>query len=89
MGRMWQTLILYTWENIFGWLPVETSIIEKQNEYYKVLGECDKSADSGKFIEFLLKIIYNSLIKLEEPEQVIELIKSCYIQMWVCGKVAS
>ncbi len=70
MGRMWQSLILYKWKKVFGWLPVETLIKEKQDEYYKVLGECDQKADSGNFIEFLLEVIYDSLIELEGTEQV-------------------
>ncbi|MCF8020627.1 MAG: Fic family protein [Vallitaleaceae bacterium] len=72
MGRMWQTLLLYKWKSLFSWLPIETLIRERQDEYYKVLGECDHSADSGKFVEFLLKAIYDSLCEITETEQVIE-----------------
>ncbi len=54
MGRMWQTLILYNWNPILAWLPIETLIKERQNEYYKVLGKCDKEGNSVKFIEFIL-----------------------------------
>ena len=70
MGRMWQTLLLYKWKSLFGWLPIETLIRERQEEYYKVLGECDHSADSGKFVEFLLKTIYDALCEIENTEQV-------------------
>ncbi len=70
MGRMWQTLILYNWKTLFGWLPIETLIRERQEEYYKVLGECDHSADSGKFVEFLLTTIYDALCEIAETEQV-------------------
>jgi Fic family protein len=70
IGRMWQTLILYRWKRIFGWLPVESLIKERQDEYYKVLGECDKAADSNLFIEFLLQAIYDSLMELDQTEQV-------------------
>ena len=70
MGRMWQTLILYKWKNIFGWLPVESLIKERQDEYYKVLGECDKAADSSRFIEFLLEAIADALKTLNETVQV-------------------
>jgi Uncharacterized conserved protein len=72
MGRMWQTLLLYKWKSLFGWLPIETLIRERQDEYYKVLGECDHSADSGKFIEFLLKTIYDALGEIADTEQVRE-----------------
>jgi Fic family protein len=70
MGRMWQTLLLYKWKSLFGWLPFETLIRERQEEYYKVLGECDYSADSGKFVEFLLKAIFDSLCEITDTEQV-------------------
>lgn len=70
MGRMWQTLILYNWKKIFGWLPVESLIKERQDEYYRVLGECDEAADSGRFIEFLLEAILDSLKELNQTAQV-------------------
>lgn len=70
MGRMWQTLLLYGWNPLLGWLPVETLIKEHQNEYYQVLRECDQSADSGKFVEFLLGIIRDTLMELEDTVQV-------------------
>lgn len=70
MGRMWQTLLLYKWKSLFGWLPIETLIKERQDEYYKVLGECDHSADSGRFIEFLLQAIYDALCEIVDTEQV-------------------
>ena len=72
MGRMWQTLLLYNWNPIFGWLPIETLIKERQDEYYKILGECDKAADSGKFIEFILNAIYETLLEIGKTDQVTE-----------------
>lgn len=70
MGRMWQTLILYKWKKLFGWLPIETLIRERQKDYYKVLGECDRSVDSGRFVEYLLKVIYDTLCNIAVTEQV-------------------
>src|SRR3989339_1101449 len=70
MGRMWHTMLLYNWNSLFGWLPVETLIKERQDEYYKVLGECDFEANSGKFIEFMLQAIYDSLIETSNTDQV-------------------
>lgn len=72
MGRMWQTLLLYQWNTLFGWLPIETLIREQQQEYYNVLGICDHIADSGNFVEFLLSIIYDALIEIMETEQLTE-----------------
>lgn len=70
MGRMWQTLLLYQWKPIFGWLPIETLIRERQEEYYRVLSEADSQADSGIFIEFLLQAIFDTLEEIEKTEQV-------------------
>ena len=46
--------------------------MERQDEYYKVLGECDNSADSGKLVEFLLKATYDALCEIADTEQVME-----------------
>jgi Fic family protein len=70
MGRMWQTLLLYKWNEIFGWIPIETLIKENQMKYYEVLGECDKLGELTKFIEFMLEIIYKTLLELKESDQV-------------------
>jgi len=72
MGRMWQTLILYQWKSLFGWIPIESLIHERQDEYYRVLEECDHRADSGKFIEFLLTVILDTLNEIADTEQVVE-----------------
>lgn len=70
MGRMWQTFLLYQWKPLFGWLPIETLIRERQEEYYKVLGDCDHKADSGMFIEFILTAIRDALKEIVITEQV-------------------
>lgn len=72
MGRMGQTLLLYQWNPVFGWLPIETLIKKRQEAYYAVLGECDQNGDSGRFIEFMLEAIYDSLYELLKTEQVSE-----------------
>ncbi len=68
MGRMWQTLILYQWKKLFAWLPAETLIKERQQEYYNVLGEADKDAESTKFIEYMLNVILDALREVQQHE---------------------
>lgn len=41
MGRLWQSLILYHWQTLFTYLPVETIIKDRQQDYYAVLRHCD------------------------------------------------
>lgn len=66
MGRLWQTLILMQDYPIFEFLPFETLISKNQEEYYQALYQSDKEGKSTKFIEYMLKIIENSLLELLE-----------------------
>ena len=72
MGRMWQTLLLAQWKPIFSWLPIEELIRERQKEYYDVLVAADKAADSTVFVEYMLRIIKDTLTGLLQTEQVRE-----------------
>lgn len=69
MGRLWQTVILKEWKEIFAWLPVETLIKENQKEYYNVLGTSDSDANSTKFIEFMLSLILNTIEEIISTEK--------------------
>lgn len=69
IGRLWQTVILKDWKEIFAWIPVETLIKENQKEYYNVLGTSDSEADSTKFIEFMLSIMLNTIEKIIANEK--------------------
>lgn len=72
MGRMWQTLLLAQWKPFFVWLPIETLIRERQQEYYDILAIADKAADSTVFIEFMLRVIKDALSEFLQTEQVRE-----------------
>ena len=61
MGRLWQTLILSQWRAELAWLPVETLIHSQQQDYYRVLGECDKASDCTAFIAFMLEKLRDAL----------------------------
>lgn len=40
-GRMWHSLLLGQWKELFYWLPIEELIRSKQAEYYNALGKAD------------------------------------------------
>ncbi|MDE6738102.1 MAG: Fic family protein [Lachnospiraceae bacterium] len=65
-GRLWQSLILQKWKEVFAWIPVETLVYENQDEYYKILQQADKVGDSTKFVEFMLGMIRNALKEIIE-----------------------
>ena len=64
MGRLWQTLILKDSYPVFEFLPIETLIKERQEQYYESLGKSDNTGESTVFIEFMLEIIFESLEEL-------------------------
>jgi Fic family protein len=70
MGRLWQTLILMQQYPVFEYLPVESLIKQKQNDYYNKLSESDKKGNSTPFIEFMLEIILESLNGLLQSQSV-------------------
>ena len=57
IGRLWQTMILKDYSKVFEFLPIETLIKERQQDYYNVLGKSDKQGSSTSFIEFMLEIL--------------------------------
>lgn len=61
MVRLWQNSILYKWKNIFEYLPIESKIHKYQDEYYNSIAQCHKNANSNVFIEFMLKMIDETL----------------------------
>ena len=61
MGRMWHSLLLGKWKELFFWLPIEELIQSRQQEYYTALGAADRQADSSGFVELMLEIIRDSL----------------------------
>lgn len=69
MGRMWQTLLLMRWNPIFAWLPVETIVKERQQEYYDAIARSDKRGEGTDFIVFMLRCLRSALSELKESDQ--------------------
>ena len=67
-GRLWQSLILQKWKNIFAWLPIETLVHENQKKYYEVLGYADSQGESTEFVKFMLEMIKNALVEISKKQ---------------------
>ena len=63
MGRLWQTLLLATWKEIFAWIPMESMLFENRPNYYRALDEANKANDAGAFIEFTLSAILTTILE--------------------------
>ena len=57
MARLWHTVILYRWRNIFEYIPLESQIERFQTEYYDAIAQCHVNGNSDVFIEFMLDMI--------------------------------
>lgn len=78
-ARIWQTAILSNWEKAFTYLPIESMIKKNQEEYYKVIDNCNKAGESTEFIEFMLRMINDTIddvINSREMKDKLELLLS-------------
>lgn len=63
-GRLWHTLILAKWQEFFLWIPIETIIHERQEDYYKALNASNTDGESTLFVQFMLELIRDLLKEL-------------------------
>ena len=55
MGRLWHTMLLTRWKPVFAWLPVESMIHDRQEQYYAAINQSNFDGESTAFIEFMLR----------------------------------
>ena len=60
VGRLWHTSLLSKWNPAFAWLPVESIIHNRQQEYYAAINASNDAGESTVFIEFMLSAINTS-----------------------------
>lgn len=63
IGRLWHTLLLTQWKPMFAWLPVESIIHDRQDEYYNAINQSNYDGESTAFIEFMLSAIKEALME--------------------------
>ena len=86
MGRLWQTLILAKWNEVFAWIPMESLVYEKRPQYYDALQNAQKKNDSGEFIEFALSVILdtiNTQTKLQEQEKFTDMFAVKFVDKFI------
>lgn len=64
MARLWQSALLTKWKEIFECLPIESLIKQYQEDYYNVIVNCNNVGNSTEFIEFMLKMIYETISRI-------------------------
>lgn len=82
MGRLWHTLLLSRWRPVLEWLPVESTIRQRQAGYYAALAKSDAAGSSEAFVEFMLEAIRDSLVPFANPKDEREIAKTRALVCW-------
>ncbi len=61
IGRLWQSVILGSFRDIFYYVPIESVVKEHQKSYYEALEMAGAVGESTPFIEFMLESIHQSV----------------------------
>ncbi len=72
IGRLWHTLLLTKWKPMFAWLPVESIIHDRQEEYYRAINKSNFEGESTAFIIFMLSAIKEALMEAVETSDAIQ-----------------
>ena len=75
-GRLWHTLLVSRWRPVLAWLPIESTIRQRQAGYYEALAKSDPSGSGGQFVEFMLGVIRDSILPFSKPASEKELARS-------------
>ena len=57
LGLYWQTLLLARWRPILAGLPFESIVVERQQEYRRIMAYIGETAKTTHFIEFILRCL--------------------------------
>ena len=60
-GRLWHTLILSRWRPVLAYLPVESVILRRQQDYYAAFNDSNARGESSPFVRFMLEAICEAL----------------------------
>ena len=75
LGLCWQWLLLVRWRPILAGLPFETTVVERQQEYRRVLAYIGENAKTSHFIEFILRCLLD-IIQQEVKNKVENKVKN-------------
>ncbi len=66
LGLFWQTLLLVQWRPVLAGLPLESLVVERQQEYRRVLAYLSETTKITHFIEYILRCLLD--VVLQEVE---------------------
>lgn len=61
IGRLWHSVILGNYREIFYFVPIESIVRTHQTRYYEMLEASGSLGESTPFVEFMLEVIHQSV----------------------------
>ena len=61
LGRLWQSVILYNYREVFNAIPTESIVRENQTRYYEAIENSTSLGESTPFVEFMLEVILTTI----------------------------
>ena len=61
IGRLWQSVILMAYKELFSFIPIESIVKENQQAYYDALELAGSAGESTPFVEFMIENILKAL----------------------------
>ncbi len=75
LGLYWQTLLLRRWRPILAGLSIEQAVVERKEEYCRVMAYFGETAKISHFIEFILRCLLDT-VKQEVEDKVKNKVKN-------------
>jgi Fic family protein len=69
IGRLWQSVVLNSFNPIFSLLPTESIVRDHQEHYYSAIENSTQMGESTPFIEFMLEMILKSMQNTLQSDQ--------------------
>ena len=80
IGRLWQSVILCRYNELFKLMPIETLVHANQQRYYEAIDASRKENSSTAFIEFMLEMILGTIDAFNGSVSGLHRIKKEYVQ---------
>lgn len=80
MARLWHTVLLSRWKEIFSFLPLESQIEKYQDQYYEAISRSNDSGSSSPFILFMLQMIKKTLEEAALASRKMDMEVSIYVE---------
>lgn len=74
IGRLWHTLLLSKWRPVLAYLPVETLIMQTQQDYYRAFVASQNKGSANPFVEYMLTALKHTLepFATKKPERALQ-----------------